>query len=534
MFQVVLAGALQRIAEVGLRAAPTVICGLVVAAIFRNLIGTSRTRSLFEGKYGWGLFKSWALGMLLPVCSLGVIPIIVELRRAKVQGGSIMAFALTAPLFNPLSVLFGLTLADPVVLFAFCMGSLAVVTGLGVLWDKVFFRSDNDEQAKDSVDAASAAEMATPGWRRIMGVLVTTARESVGTILIYLLITMAGVGLITALLPNGRLQAAAEHGDWIAPAFMAIVAIPVYTAPMTVMMQLSSMFQHGNSIGAAFSLLVLGAGLNVGLIVWMLRNHPWRPTLGALGSLIVLVLAIAYAFDRPLYDTRVESAGHTHAFDNYCNPFIETTPNVWAQLIQNLKDSAQVEELVSGAAWLSVMGIGLLLVLFDSKARLDAWLRKPVHRERTKWDIDLPPWALGAVSLLGLVIASVASCFIYYPPRQTVLAEMRMVHAEVFSAANAGDWDTALYWIPIYEDWAHKLRVGMYLRGEGVSRYQVAKVRVLLEELERLEHEVEDEELVESQKHVRRLNAALTRLKDAFRKAEDQPTIAVASGNVSS
>lgn len=525
MIQVILAGAIQRVAEVGLRAAPTVICGLVVAAIFRDLMGTKRTRDLFEGSYGWGLFKSWALGMLLPVCSLGVIPIIIELRRAKVQGGSVMAFALTAPLFNPLSVLFGLTLADPFVLFVFCLGSLAVVTGLGVLWDKVFFRNLSVAEDKATIDQVSASEMATPGWRRIVGVMVTTCRESVGTILAYLVITMVGVALITALLPSGRLQMAAEHGDVFAPAFMAFVAIPVYTAPMTVMMQLSSMFQHGNSIGAAFSLLVLGAGLNVGLVVWMLRNHPWKPTLGALVSLVALVLVIAYSFDKPLYDTRVESAGHTHAFDNYCNPFIESNPNVWGQLVQNLKDGIKVEEIVGGFAWLVVLAAGGLLLVFDRQARIDAWLRKPVERIQSRWDIDLPPWALGGVSLLGLVVASIVSCFIYYPPRKTVLDEMRVVHAEVFSAANAGDWDTALYWIPIYEDWSHKLRVGMYVRGENVSRYQIAKVRVLLEELERLEHEVEDEDLPESQRRVRRLNVAMSRLKDAFRKPEDQPTI---------
>ena len=47
--------------------------------------------------------------MLMPVCSLGVIPIAREMRRSDLRGGD-LAFAMTAPLFNPLSMLYGLTL----------------------------------------------------------------------------------------------------------------------------------------------------------------------------------------------------------------------------------------------------------------------------------------------------------------------------------------------------------------------------------------------------------------------------------------
>ena len=57
--------------------------------------------------------QSWFIGMLLPICSLGVIPVVRELRRSRVSGGAILAFAMTAPLFNPLSMLYGLTLSAP-------------------------------------------------------------------------------------------------------------------------------------------------------------------------------------------------------------------------------------------------------------------------------------------------------------------------------------------------------------------------------------------------------------------------------------
>ena len=109
-------GAVLRIAQALVQAAPTILVGFIVAGVFRRLLGHAGTRRLF-GDNGWrALPQAWAGGMLVPSCSLGVIPVVREMRRAGVSGGAILAFGLTAPLFNPISVLYVLTLADPIVI----------------------------------------------------------------------------------------------------------------------------------------------------------------------------------------------------------------------------------------------------------------------------------------------------------------------------------------------------------------------------------------------------------------------------------
>src|SRR5688572_23589489 len=96
-------------------AAPTILVSLFVTGVLRRLFGHEMTRRVFGGS-GWkSLVQSWAIGMLLPGCSLGVIPISRELRRAGLTGGAVLAFALSQPLFDPLSLLYGLTLSKPLV-----------------------------------------------------------------------------------------------------------------------------------------------------------------------------------------------------------------------------------------------------------------------------------------------------------------------------------------------------------------------------------------------------------------------------------
>jgi len=305
-------GAALRFLQALVQATPTILVGLIVAGVFRRLLGHAGTRRLFGDNTWRSLPQAWAVGMLLPVCSLGVIPVVREMRRAGVSGGAVLAFGLTAPLFNPISVLYGLTLADPIVIITFSFCSLVIVTVVGIAWDKLFPRTAVAEPEPPAVGF---------GAKRMLAVAVFSARELAGPSSLYIAGGLLGVAILSLMLPAGYLQTAAEHDDPWAPLFMAAVAIPAYATPMTAMVQLASMFQHGNSVGAAFALLVLGAGANVGLVAWMIRMYGPRRSAAWFALLIAVVVGLAYGVDQPLYPHGVEPAGHTHAFDIYCAPF---------------------------------------------------------------------------------------------------------------------------------------------------------------------------------------------------------------------
>src|SRR5262249_61651093 len=86
-----------RTGQVAVEASTTLVCGLLVAGLMRRMLGAEGTRRLFGGP-GWtGLLRAWGVGTLLPVCSLGVIPIAREMRRAGVPGRPVLACVLAPP-----------------------------------------------------------------------------------------------------------------------------------------------------------------------------------------------------------------------------------------------------------------------------------------------------------------------------------------------------------------------------------------------------------------------------------------------------
>jgi uncharacterized protein len=477
-------GGLLRGAQCLLQAAPFILTGLVIAGVFRRLLGPEAIRSMFGHGTRAGIPRAWAIGMVLPICSLGAIPVARELRRAGLSGGTILAFALAAPLFNPLSLLYGLTLSEPITIFAFGLCTLLVVTLVGLIWDRLFPNSGVAEVAPRPVEH---------GLRRMLAITVVAAREIAGPSLLLIVVGILGVVALSCILPQTAFQRSMSHTNPWAPLLMAAIAIPAYATPMTAMSQLAAMFQHGNSVGAAFTLLTLGAGTNLGLVLWMHRSYGWRKMTVWLSLLLLVVLTFSYAIEKPLYPSATEPADHTPAFDIYCRPFTVGDRDLPQAVWNKLRQDTQVHELYGAAALLLALLAGITLRLFDRGSRIEDWLERPSREPAahpTWYNASLSARTLGFAALLVLVGVSIVGCYTYYPPLNEAFEQIKNAQTETLAASLSGDRKHAERWIPIYSDCVRKLQVGVYLRTWHLSDYQRATARALEDKLELLEHEL--------------------------------------------
>ena len=490
-------------------AAPFVLAGLITAAVLRRFFGVEGTRRLFGEGTRWGLLRAWLIGMLLPVCSLGVIPVISELRRAGVRGGTILAFAMSGPLFNPLSLLYGLTLSEPVAILSFAFCSLIIVTVAGMVWDWWFPGS--------WLEAASEEQYGI-GSRRMLAVGAAAAREAGGRTLLWVSIGLAGVGLAGAFLPPNSLQHTFNHDNPWAPLWMTGLAIPVYATPMLAMTQLGMMFQHANSIGAAFVLLILGAGMNLGVLGWTMAEYGWKRGLGWLVLVTGISLGLAIVVDKPLFPRDIEPADHTHAFDIYCRPFASEHDVMSAFALRLERDIASWQWRPLQLLGLLV-GAGVVLNLADRRGRLEAWLQQAkMEAGPGRFDVVIPGPILGLLSLCGLLILSVVGCYAWYPAPRDCLEAMTDPRISALSAALALDHAETKYWSERYDDWTRKMEVGAWLRHGTLSDYHRWKSRLVREHLELLEHEVEDGDRQRVQKLVTKISTLHRRMGEAYRE----------------
>jgi uncharacterized membrane protein YraQ (UPF0718 family) len=499
-------GAVCRAVAAAANAAPTVLCGLVVAAVIRELFGPSLTRSLLSAGSRRALVRAWLLGMLLPVCSIGAIPVARELRRAGLAGNAVLAFAVSAPLFNPISLLYGLTLSHPLVIVGFALASMAVVTFVGVAWEWI-------GGAEDPPPAPDEPTI-PPGWRRTAALGLAAAREASGPTACYAAIALFGVGMVSICLPHGSLQRSMKAFDPWAPPLMAAIGTPAFLTPTDAMMLIGSMFDHGNSVGAAFVLLSVGAGLNLGLLAWAWRSWGGRLTAWWLAGFFGMVLLIAVVIERPLSFRHSPPEDHTHAFDVFCMPFPAGTFDPGARSLSLLADRVPAHAWSALGLLAALMAAGFALAMFDPHRRIEARLERDAVAAASaarggSFDVVVPAPVLGAVLVGGLVTLSVVAAYLYYPDLPTCIHDLRFVESEAHSAALAGDKRRTQVWISAWEDLVRRTEVGIWIRRGRVSSRMTTAAEALRERIEALEHAVLDPDEIDREQVAEELEQVL-------------------------
>jgi uncharacterized protein len=483
----ILLGFALRFAQVGIEASLTLVVGVFTAAIFRRMVGPAGTRRLF-GTGVRGLLTGWLAGMLLPVCALGVIPVARELRRSGVPGGTVLAFVLAAPLLNPISFLYGLTLAKPGVILAFSGCSLLLSTLAGWLWEQVFARHTDAADSHRLAALADAEPLPTPGPRRLLAVLVSAVKDLAGRDLLFYAVGLAGSALLVALIPTGALQSSMQPDDQWSPLLMTGLGVPVFSSPLSGMMKIGMMFAHGNHIGAAFVLFALGIGVSLGTVLWAVVDLGWRRVLPWLAVYVGVVLALGYVLPPLLADPHHTPLNHTHTFDDFSCPFADASAaQLFAQSQTLLADKFGPFDRLPVYALGGFVLLGLVARRLDRNGWLERWLNAPAAaRKRTKWDVDVPGPVLGAVAILGLLVFSVIGAFVYYPERKQCIEEMTALNAEAAVAVNTNHPADATRHLDEWDLVSRKLEVGVFLRTWRKTPEQGAageRLRAALEEV---------------------------------------------------
>jgi uncharacterized membrane protein YraQ (UPF0718 family) len=509
LMQIRLCGGLLRIVHAVIEASPTLVCGLIIAGVLRRMVGPREVCRLFGVGRRSELPRAWILGMLLPVCSLGVIPVARELRRSGVPASTVLAFALSAPLLNPMSVLYGLTLSEPWLIFAFVMGSLVVALGAGLAWKRWF-------AASSDIPSAEVEPPRRPGLGRLVAVVASAAREAAGPTLAYCAIALLGVGLLSMLVPATSLQHLMRHDDLRSPALMALIAFPVYASPMKAMMVLGLMFEHGNSAGASYVFFVLGAGVNLGVVAWAAATYGIRRALPWFALVVGLTLALGYACERPLYFSPHEE-DHTHAFDEFCCQFLDNGGGFDRGIIlTNLADRLQAYEIVSLAALACLLLLGAALRLRGQRQTVSAPEEPLPSKALRPWERPIPGPVLGVIALVGFAFLATIGAYVYYPEARTVFEEVRGVKANALTAVLSGDKPVAIRSIRIWDDLTRRLEVGVFLRRGKLSLDERLRADELRDRLEEVRDALNAGKYADAKAMVWKVEKAHERCRDAY------------------
>ena len=284
-----------------------VLFGLLVSGLLRVFLNPeSVARQLGRGKFS-SVFKAAFLGIPLPLCSCGVLPAAVSLRKQGANTGATTAFMISTPESGVDSLAITYALLDPVMTVARPVAAFAAATAAGIAENTFNDDKDEDRVAADRtcpVDACCDGEDCPPEEHRkhhtfkqkvIAGLkyaLTDVWHDMAGWFLIGILLA----GLITALVPD-EIMVRFLGGGLSSMLLMLLVGIPLYICATASTPVAAALILKGVSPGAALVFLLAGPATNITSLTVLWGTLGKRATAIYLGGICISAVLFGLLVD---------------------------------------------------------------------------------------------------------------------------------------------------------------------------------------------------------------------------------------------
>ncbi|MCA9563585.1 MAG: permease, partial [Myxococcales bacterium] len=233
-----------------LELSPWLLLGMAVAGVLHAVLPKDFVRRHMQGK--GGVLKGVALGVPLPLCSCGVLPAALGLKKDGASNGATAAFLISTPQTGVDSILVSSAfLGWP---FAVFKVAAAAVTGLAGGWLTDAFAPDD----------GSAEGGATPetGERSVRGAL-NHSLELLRMIWGWLLFGVLVSALITVVVPDDFFRSSLLSNPFIASFAVLLVSLPMYVCATASVPIAAALVAAGMPTGAALVFLMAGPATNI-------------------------------------------------------------------------------------------------------------------------------------------------------------------------------------------------------------------------------------------------------------------------------
>lgn len=240
------------------------IISFVLAGLMHNMISPDRLQRMLGNKKISTLGKATVSGMLLPICSCGVIPLGLGLYYSGACLGPVLAFMTATPIINPAAVLLAYGFLGPQVATIYLVAGFVVPILVGIVANALAgpeLRAPGLENpvvlvTLESAEQATLAQKLKTGlhWGILdMGVSVSK----------YVILGMLLAGLIVAIVPPVFIQQYLGNPGLISIFGIAVLGAIMYVCAVGHIPFIAALIASGAAPGLAITFLMTGAASNL-------------------------------------------------------------------------------------------------------------------------------------------------------------------------------------------------------------------------------------------------------------------------------
>jgi hypothetical protein len=259
---------------------PYILLGFLFAGILHAFVKPSIMSQHFAGNGFKQSFKAALLGVPLPLCSCGVLPTAISLRRSGASTSATTSFLIATPQTGVDSIAatysllgLGFAIVRPIAAF------ISAVLG-GTIMGKL---SKNDEKIINKECQLNKPVSQSTFCDKVKAMFHYGFIDMVGSVGKWLVVGLVIAALITALVPDDFFVMFAKY-PILAMIVVVIIAIPMYVCATGSIPIALSLMMKGLTPGVAFVLLMAGPAVN--FASYTLLSH----TMGKRNTLLYIAI----------------------------------------------------------------------------------------------------------------------------------------------------------------------------------------------------------------------------------------------------
>lgn len=414
---------LQRLAETVTSMLPSLLSGTVLAGVVAAFVPAATIRRLMGTRpdgvsagIAWSPALGAVWGLLLPVCAMGILPVLFVARRAGASRRSLAALAVCGGTVHPYTLVYAMGLSAPWKL-AVVVGGIALTAVLAGL------------AAGDRAPRPPVADLPPSG--KLLGAALISGHLVLRLLPVYALISVVVAAVAATLVPPGYIGHLFAESE---PAHVLIglgLALPAYAPPSIAALQVTEILWQRTDPGLAAGWWVLAGGLSAGTLLFLPRVLGWAGLVRAGLTVVVLLTGLAFALSPVLRDGPVPE-GDSHAFDRHNQPYHHavTQHGHWTWL------GKQLGELNTLEVHLCLLGFLLLGLTAGLPTAVQSRILTPAGAQG-----HLPAPVVTAVLTLAAAAVLASLLYTHFPAPGRLFDEARHPDAELLSLLPTGKWE---------------------------------------------------------------------------------------------
>jgi len=289
---------LEAIWQVWLQLSPWLLLGAAAAGLLHVLLPRDFARRQFRGASG--VAKAVALGVPLPLCSCGVIPAGLGLKKDGASDGAAVGFLISTPQTGVDSLLVSASfLGWPFTIFK-CVSALVMGLAGGVATEILH----TDAHEASSLEEATAPQSTVGFFEHVVDVIRPIWK--------WIVFGVVASAAITVWIPPDAMAGWSGVHPALTGLGALVIAVPLYVCATASVPIAAALVTQGMPTGAALVFLMAGPATNIATIGAVKRAFGNRVLGVYLATVVLGSVALAYVYDAFIPFEALGTLTHEH------------------------------------------------------------------------------------------------------------------------------------------------------------------------------------------------------------------------------